>query len=341
VSGTKEFAQLNSGQDLLLKAFQTGAVSLRRATLELLEVVGLPSDRQASDGLAEAAKTAVNRQADADLRSDSIRLLMLADLSPHIGWLKNLVDAREPEQVQAAAVRALGRTGGDETATFLLGKWREMTPQVRAEAGDVLTGKPGRAKLLLGAIRSGEVPIWTLIFRDKRRLLMHDDPAIRDTARALLAEKPGEREAILKRYQAALDINGEVSRGKQLFDRVCAKCHQLNGVGGKFGPDLATVRNRTPDALLSDIIIPSRSIAQNYEMYVVELAGGGTTEGIIAADTPTSITLRHEDGKEDVIARKEIKGMYASTVSAMPADLDKQIDRQQMADLLKFLKAGR
>ncbi len=338
---TKEFAQLSSGQDLLLKIFHTRAVSLRRATVELLEVIGLPSDRQTSDVLAEAAKTAVNWQADANLRSDSIRLLMLADLSLHISWLKSLVDAREPEHVQAAAARALGRTRGDEIATFLLGKWREMTPQVRAEAGDALSREPGRAKLLLGAIRSGAVPAWTLIFRDKRRLLMHDDRAIRDTARALLAEKPGERESVLKRYQAALDMNGDAIRGKQVFDRVCAKCHQLNGSGGKFGPDLATVRNRTPDALLADIVVPSRSIAQNYEMYVVELASGGSTEGIIASDTPTAITLRHEDGKEDVIARKDIKGMYASTLSAMPADMEKQINLQQMADLLKFLKSGR
>jgi hypothetical protein len=33
--------------------------------------------------------------------------------------------------------------------------------------------------------------------------------------------------------------------------------------------------------------------------------------------------------------------MYVANLSAMPADLDKQIDVQQMADLLKFLTASR
>jgi hypothetical protein len=33
-----------------------------------------------------------------------------------------------------------------------------------------------------------------------------------------------------------------------------------------------------------------------------------------------------------VISRKDIKRMYVSNLSAMPADLEKQIDLKQMAD---------
>jgi hypothetical protein len=33
--------------------------------------------------------------------------------------------------------------------------------------------------------------------------------------------------------------------------------------------------------------------------------------------------------------------MYATNLSAMPADLEKQIDVQQMADLLEFIKSNR
>jgi hypothetical protein len=54
------------------------------------------------------------------------------------------------------------------------------------------------------------------------------------------------------------------------------------------------VRNRTPDSLLTDILIPSRSIAQMYEAYVVETVSGGTLEGVIGEQTSTTITLVHE-----------------------------------------------
>jgi len=55
---------------------------------------------------------------------------------------------------------------------------------------------------------------------------------------------------------------------------------------------------------------------------------------------PPPSRLRHEDGKEDIVQRKDIKDMYVTNVSAMPGDLEKQIDIQQMADLLEFLKTA-
>ena len=106
----------------------------------------------------------------------------------------------------------------------------------------------------------------------------------------------------------------------------------------QVGPDLATVQNQPKQVLLEDILIPSKNIAQGYEAYVVETVSGATLDGVIGAQTPTSIALRHEDGKEDVIQRKDIKQMYVTNLSAMPGDLEKQIDIQQMADLLEYVK---
>jgi putative heme-binding domain-containing protein len=84
--------------------------------------------------------------------------------------------------------------------------------------------------------------------------------------------------------------------------------------------------------------MPSKAIAQGYEAYVVETVSGSTIDGVIGAQTPTSVALRHEDGKEDVIQRKDIKQMYVTNLSAMPGDLEKQIDIQQMADVLEYVK---
>ena len=144
----------------------------------------------------------------------------------------------------------------------------------------------------------------------------------------------------LKRYQAALDRSGDAGKGREVFERVCAKCHKLNGLGHEVGPDLATVRNRPPQLILPDIIMPSKSIAQNYESYVVETRSSGIVEGVLGPQTPTTITIRHEEGKQDVIRRGDIKEMRITNLSAMPADLEKQVSVDQMADLLKFLKTA-
>ena len=129
---------------------------------------------------------------------------------------------------------------------------------------------PERPRLLLDAIENKTVQPWTLAFRHKRQLLMSRD-VVASRGRAVAARRESrDREEVLKRYQAALEKTGDPQKGRVVFEQVCAKCHKLNGLGHDVGPDLATVRNRAPQNILPDIIMPSASIAQNYESYVVE-----------------------------------------------------------------------
>jgi putative heme-binding domain-containing protein len=326
------------GQDLLLKLFETSNGEVRRASLRVLAAAGLPAN--ASPAVNRAAALAQSSESDPAARADAIGLVALSDASAHEAEFKKLIDPRQPEPVQAAAVRGLGRVKGAEVGSFLLERWKAMAPPVRMDAADAMFLDPERPKLLLEAIRNETVQPWTLAFRHKRQLLMSRDSALRESARGLLEEKAGDREKVLKRYEAALEKDGDAQKGREVFDRVCSKCHKLNGVGHEVGPDLATVRNRPPQLILPDIIMPSKSIAQNYESYVVETRSSGIIEGVLGPQTPTTITIRHEEGKQDVIRRADIKEMRVTNLSAMPADLDQQVSVDQMADLLKYLKTA-
>jgi putative membrane-bound dehydrogenase-like protein len=326
----------NLGQDLLLKLFESSDAEVRHASLRVLAATGLPP--HVAPSLLRAASTAQRADQDPGVRADAIGLLTLGDPLANEALFENMISPQQPEAVQAAAVRGLGRVKGAAVGTYLIERWKSMTHSVRMEAADAMFLDPARPKLLLDAIRTDTVQPWTLAFRHKRQLLMNPDASLREAARSLLEEKAGEREAVLKRYQAALEKNGDPEKGRLVFERVCAKCHKLNGLGQEVGPDLATIRNRPPQLILPDIIMPSRSIAQNYESYVVETKSGGIVEGVMGPQTPTTITIRHEGGVQDVIRRDDIKEMRSTNLSLMPADLDKQITIDQMADLLKFLK---
>jgi len=170
---------------------------------------------------------------------------------------------------------------------------------------------------------------------------MDRDPAVLDLARALFQQSPAQREQVLQQYQAALNLDGDARRGKEVFKRVCSKCHALDGVGVAVGPNLGTVRNHPASELLDDIILPSKSIEQGYETYVVDLASGEILDGIMSAHTPATVTLRQEQQREVVISRENIRRMYVSNLSMMPEGLEKQVSVPQMADLLAFLKAAR
>jgi putative heme-binding domain-containing protein len=240
-----------------------------------------------------------------------------------------------------AAVAALGETAGSDVARFLLARWREMTPAVRNRAGAALVRDPDRSRLFLAALKDGSVQPWTVSRANRGPLIWTENPDIRRTALSIFEERAKVPDEAMRAYEAALAGPADIGRGEQLFGNLCAKCHKLNGVGESVGPDLGSVQHRPPSALLLDILSPSASIVPGYEIYVVERMSGGIEDGVLAAESPTAVMLRREGGKELLVPRADISQMWSAELSGMPADFDKQIDPQQMADLLTYLTTVR
>jgi putative membrane-bound dehydrogenase-like protein len=325
----------------LFTLYDDPSPAVRRAALQLIEIAGLPPGRSQAR-LQQAALVAADPKQPAERRADAVGLLALAPAGRPLEFYRKLVEPSEPEAVQSAAVRALGKLQGVGPAKFLLARWRSLTPAVRNQAGEALLAGAERFPLLLDSIDSGEIQPWSLPPRLRTQMQMNRDPRLRERARALLAAKAGNRDEVVRKYQVALTAAGDSARGKAVFEQTCSKCHKMDGVGpADVGPDLATIRNRTAGSLLGDILIPSRSIAQMYESYVVETASRGALDGVIGQQTATTITLMHEQGKQDVVSRSDIRQMYVSNLSAMPEDLDREVSAAQMADLLAYLKTGR
>jgi putative membrane-bound dehydrogenase-like protein len=335
-------AALHRDRDALLALAGSDAAAVRRGALRLLAAAGgAGSDAGAGRASAAAERTVMDAGADADRRADAVALLAL-DGSAHRGaFFRALIDPRQPDAVQVAAILALSRRPPADLGSFLLSRWAAFTPAVRSAAADALIDRADSARLVVDAIRAGVVQPWGLNFWQKRDLLMHDDEEIRRASRALLEEDPEERQQTLQRYSAALTGRGDAGRGEAVFARACAACHSLGGGAGELGPDLATVRHRPPLLLLADILSPSLSIAQNYETYAVERTNGVRETGLLAAQTPTTITLRQGPGREVTIPRPDIKALTALPESAMPADLEKLVTPEEMGDLLVFLKSRR
>ena len=59
---------------------------------------------------------------------------------------------------------------------------------------------------------------------------------------------------------------------------------------------------------------------------------------MIAGETATSVTLRRQEGKEDVLLRTDIEAMAGSGQSLMPEGVEKDLPPQSIADLIAFLK---
>ena len=342
-------AEIDPERELVAKMVFGGEDEpIRRAALQLLEVFGLPSGAASELLLQKAEQWVPDGSIDAEARADAVRLLALRDVARYEPLLRSVLSRAEPTPVQVAAVRALAELKGATIATAFLDLWDRWTPAVRNEAVRALVREPGRVRLLLDAVAAGKVRS-TEIDRPLRiRMMMIDDDGLRGRARALFSESsiPGKegdaRREVLARYKPAASLSGDPERGRHVFDRVCSVCHQYRGSNGAaFGPDLGEVRNRLPAALMLDILHPNQSIADRYELWIVDLSDGSTVSGVIGAETPSSVTFRQPGGSQVTVSRERIASMRISNLSAMPEGLEAQIDLQAMADLIAFIKGGR
>ena len=102
-------------------------------------------------------------------------------------------------------------------------------------------------------------------------------------------------------------------------------------------PKLETIRHWTADELLVNILDPNREVSPNYFEYVVALDDGRVITGMIASETPSSITLRRAEGVQETILRANISEIATPGKSLMPEGLEKKISVQEMADVLAFL----
>ena len=138
---------------------------------------------------------------------------------------------------------------------------------------------------------------------------------------------------------------GDVARGQAVFNSskvACSSCHAIGYIGGRIGPDLTRIGEvRTARDLLEAIVFPSASFARGYEPVVIKVRSGDVRSGVLRNnELPDEVVLGNE--REDIrIPRRDIVEMQPGSVSLMPPGLADQLTRQELADLLEFLKATR
>lgn len=314
--------------------------ALRHTALQLLSLVGLPMSAKAFIR-QEALPIALNRQANERLRADAVYLLSLANPLEKPDLLQTFINPGEPLMVQFAALQTLDKATTNQPCTYLFGEWNTLTKAIQEKAIDRFLKRDNWTNLLLDAIADGRVSRESLSWRQMVQLMNNDNVRVRAKARTILAKDGLTREAVLAAYQPSLGITGHATNGKTIFERTCAACHQLNGQGISFGPELNSLRNRPSANILESILIPNRAIADKFEFWHVDLTDGASVEGVMVAKTPTSYTLRLMGGQQQTIAANRVKRLTASTTSAMPEGLESTISVPEMADLLAYIKGGK
>ncbi len=285
---------------------------------------------------------AMSDLAKADLdpkkKVSAIRALRGGNFATVAPVLQKILASGDAGEIKAAAVESLASFDEASVASSLLAGWQSYTPDVRAKVLEAMLSEKERMKILLQAVEEKKIEKTALGEEMRARLYNHPEQTVVDRARALFKGSSDDRGQAMANYKDVLTMNGEQTRGKPIFEQNCAKCH-LPNKGGRIGPDLSGVNNKSKDELLTSILNPSYAIEPRFVNYIVTTNDGRIRNGVLANETLGAITLRGLDGDTSIL-RKNVKEIKASNMSLMPGAFEIMLDKQQMADLIAYLRAG-
>jgi putative membrane-bound dehydrogenase-like protein len=250
-----------------------------------------------------------------------------------------LLEPNRSAPLQQAALQALQRTTGAESGEGVLRLWSRMSPSLQAAAVEMLLARPVWVAQLLSALEAGTVTPRELGPSAQHRLRQHPTPAVRTRASKLFAAVNADRQAVLEPFAAARRMAGEVDRGHEVFFNQCAACHTLAGEGNEVGPDLGALTDRSFDALLIAVMDPNRAVEERYLAYTAVTRTGQEFTGIIASESPNSLTLRAANGLEETRLRSELASLASTQRSLMPEGFEHSLDAAAFADLFAFVTA--
>lgn len=226
-------------------------------------------------------------------------------------------------------IRGLDRLGPLELPQALEGLLRMINPDVDRE--------------LLAKLESTD-SAKTLNMDRTLSLLRNRDSKVNESWRDTLTrlqQPPADIAAAVDRWMADLP-EGDSKQGYHVFrsdKAACSACHRIGYVGGNIGPILSQIgRTRSRRDLIEAIAFPSARLEQSYRSTKMRTVEGEVLNGLIVAQTAQSVTLQIAADRRVTVQRDEIEASEPSSVSIMPAGLDQQLTRQELADLIAFLE---
>ncbi|MBL8821436.1 MAG: ThuA domain-containing protein [Planctomycetia bacterium] len=310
--------------------------------------LGMIWDAEVTEKYAQQMKGELFEQlADAKV-TDENRLTIARDLIALMPSDDSVVEKivasitpRMSSQTAVTMIKSLENSLSAKLSTILLGRMKEFTPTTRTEAIRLLLGRAAFTKALLAAIEKNDIPLTELSLDQRQSLLLHPDEAIASQAKALLARGGGlpsaDRQKVIDSWLPLTKKIGDAPKGKLIFTQHCAKCHQYAGEGKHIGPDLTGMAVHPKEELVIHILDPHRSVEGNYRSYTVVLNDGKVLNGMMAAESKTSVEIIDTEGKTTAIQRDDIDQLVVTNKSLMPEGFEKQMNEAEFTNLMEFL----
>jgi len=343
LEGLTHGLRMSNARSLLVPGAEQALTGLLTSNSTTIQRAAWEASRHFELGtlIQRASQDAINSDLSSVKRVLAIRALGGGHFESAAPVLRKILLEHPPPEIETAAVDSLAAFDEPAAGKAILESWRGFSPATRKHAVDAMLAQQNRVPMLLQAIQDGRLEPAAVDASARSRLYENPDPAIASKAHALLESTNSDRAKVVASYHEAVNLRGDVGHGKKLFEENCARCHMPRRQGGRVGPNLSGVNNKTKEELLTSILNPSYIIEPLFVNYIITAKDGRMYDGVIANETPGAITLRggSEDGDETIL-RRNIAEIRASSVSLMPDGFEEKLSKQDIADVISYLRAG-
>jgi len=328
----------------LAKFSRQTSPALLAAAWKLARALRLPENDAQRSALARARQLSRDNSRPLEKRLQDIQLLGLGDFPTAGPTLLSLLEGPQPSAIQMAAIDALRQFTETEVAIGIVERWRALAPAVRSPVINLLLQRVSFHDVLVTAIEKEKIKLGELALdlEQRRRLLRESTPDIKARAAKFLGdEEYSNRKSVVTDWLGKLPANGDAARGRPIFEKTCAQCHLVAGIGTAVGPDLGAQAHRSVEDLASNILDPNMAINPAYISYLVETSTGEIENGILQSESAEAVTLLQALGKKVIVPRKQIKRLESTGLSLMPEGLEAGMTPADLRDLIAFLQERR
>jgi putative heme-binding domain-containing protein len=255
---------------------------------------------------------------------------------------QTLADKQMPLDFRAQVLSALGRSDERTIGQMVMKLFPQMEPDLQPRAIELLTQRSAWARPLVQAVAEKRLAVTLVNVNQVRRLQGFSDKDLAKQVTALWGtvrtERNPQRDLLIAEIRRFLSVTkGDPLAGAAIFKKVCAQCHKMYGEGQEVGPDITSNGRGSFEQILSNVLDPSLVIGADYQARTVATTDGRILTGLLVEDNDQRVVLKMQGGKLETVPRSEIEVLQVSKLSMMPEDLEKQLTRQEMADLFAFL----
>jgi len=290
----------------------------------------------------EALKMVVDESLADSVRIQQMSLIALLPYREKSEVLYQSLQNFVPLKIQEEALRQLSKFREPEIGNRVVAIWKELSPQTRRYASDLLLYIESNHDALLTGLEQSTINIGEMNFDlERRRTLLWwtDNADTKRRARALFTDEGvTNRKEAIETMKPALALAGSSVNGKEVFESICSNCHVYGAIGKDVGPVLTEINRKSKESLLHEILDPNSAVDTKYINHRLETKQGDLHMGIVEAETDQYITIKKMGGEKVTINKTDIKTFNSLGTSLMMEGLENSMTPQEMADLLSFLQ---